>query len=210
MAILKRTVPTAIAAVVGVLILAAAFVSSPLLQAVSTHLIDTTVIIAAFALLLGLLNILHVHARKIRRRERGSPYSAVLIVAMLIVLTFGLLPNGSGPTGPSQPVVQWIFQNVQVPIQATLSALMAFFVLTAAYRTLQARSWESTLMLIAALLVLVGQVTVGLLPVMPDIKDWVLDVLAMAGVRGVLLGVALGAILTGMRLLLGVERPYDD
>jgi hypothetical protein len=45
---------------------------------------------------------------------------------------------------------------------------------------------------------------------MPDIKDWVLDVLAMAGVRGVLLGVALGAILTGMRLLLGVERPYDD
>jgi hypothetical protein len=65
-------------------------------------------------------------------------------------------------------------------------------------------------MLIAALLVLVGQVTVGLLPVMPDITDWVLDVLAMAGVRGVLLGVALGAILTGMRLLLGVERPYDD
>ena len=64
--------------------------------------------------------------------------------------------------------------------------------------------------LIAALLVLVGQVTVGLLPVVPEIKDWVLDVLAMAGVRGVLLGVALGAILTGMRLLLGVERPYDD
>jgi type IV secretory pathway VirB2 component (pilin) len=210
MAILKRTVPTAIAAVVGVLILAAAFVSNPLLQAISTHLIDTTVILAAFALLLGLLNILHVHALKIRRRERGSPYSAVLIVAMLVVLTFGLLPYGSGPSGPSQPVVQWIFQSVQVPIQTTLSALMAFFVLTAAYRLLQARSWESTLMLIAALLVLVGQVTVGLLPVVPDIKDWVLDVLAMTGVRGVLLGVALGVILTGMRLLLGVERPYDD
>jgi hypothetical protein len=65
-------------------------------------------------------------------------------------------------------------------------------------------------MLIAALLVLIGQVTVGLLPVIPDVKDWVLGVPAMAGVRGVLLGIALGAILTGMRLLLAVERPYDD
>jgi hypothetical protein len=210
MAILRRTLPTAIAAIVGVVVLAAAFASHPLLQAISTHLIDTTVIIAAFALLLGLMNILRVHAHKIRHLQRGSLYSAVLILAMLTVLIFGFLPSGSGPSGPSQSTVQWIFHNVQVPIQATLSALMAFFVLTAAYRLLRVRSRESTLMLIAALLVLVGQVTVGLLPVMPDVRDWILDVLAMAGVRGVLLGVALGAILTGMRLLLGVERPYDD
>jgi hypothetical protein len=210
MAILKRMVPAAIAAVVGVVVLAAAFVPHPLLQSVSTYLIDATVIIAAFALLLGLVNILRVHAREILRFRPGSPYSLVLIVGMLTVLVFGLIPFRSVPSGPSQPTVLWIFQNIQVPIQSSLSALMAFFVLTAAYRLLHVRNWQSTLMLVAALLVLVGQVTVGLLPVVPDIKDWVLDVLAMAGVRGVLLGVALGAILTGMRLLLGVERPYDD
>ncbi len=210
MAILKRTVPAAIAAVVGVVVLAAAFVPNPLLQSISTYLIDTTVIIAAFALLLGLLNILRVHTSKMWRLQPEGAYSAVLILAMLTVLVFGLFPFRTGPSGPSQPTVQWIFQNIQVPIQASLSALMAFFVLTAAYRLLKVRNWPSTLMLIAALLVLVGQVTVGLLPVMPDVKDWILDVLALAGVRGVLLGVALGAILTGMRLLLGAERPYDD
>jgi hypothetical protein len=58
--------------------------------------------------------------------------------------------------------------------------------------------------------VLVGQVTLGLLPVLPDIQEWIMAVPAMAGVRGILLGVALGAILTGVRLLLGVERPYGD
>jgi hypothetical protein len=53
-------------------------------------------------------------------------------------------------------------------------------------------------------------VTAGLLPVLPKIKDWIMDVPVLAAVRGILLGVALGATLTGIRLLLGVERPYSD
>jgi hypothetical protein len=32
----------------------------------------------------------------------------------------------------------------------------------------------------------------------------------VAGARGLLLGVALGAIATGARVLLGLERPYGD
>ena len=65
-------------------------------------------------------------------------------------------------------------------------------------------------MLIVVILVLLGQVTLGLVPVLSKLKDWILDVPAMAGVRGILLGAALGALLTGIRLLLGVERPYSD
>jgi uncharacterized membrane protein len=65
-------------------------------------------------------------------------------------------------------------------------------------------------MLVVVILVLLGQTTLGLLPILPELKEWILDVPAMAGVRGILLGVALGAVLTGVRLLLGVERPYSD
>ncbi|NIV32140.1 MAG: hypothetical protein GWN58_22465, partial [Anaerolineae bacterium] len=95
-------------------------------------------------------------------------------------------------------------------IQASLSGLLVFFIITAAYRLLRARNLESAVMLIVVILVLLGQVTLGLVPVLPKLKDWILDVPAMAGVRGILLGVALGALLTGIRLLLGVERPYSD
>ena len=129
---------------------------------------------------------------------------------MLVVLVAGLPIFPDQPSGPSQPIVQWIFEYIQVPIQASLSGLLVFFVLTAAFRLLRARSIESALMLIAALLVLVGQVAIGLIPVLPEIRDWFLDVPAMAGLRGILLGVALGTLLTGIRLLLGVERPYSD
>jgi hypothetical protein len=49
-----------------------------------------------------------------------------------------------------------------------------------------------------------------LVPVLPELKDWILGVPVTAGVRGILLGVALGILLTSIRLLSGVERPYSD
>jgi len=210
MAALKRILSTALAIAVGVFVLISVFAENPLLDAIGTYFIDVAVIIAAFALFLGLINVLRVHARKIRERQPGSPYSFVLLVALLIVLTVGLLSIPGRPSGPAQPAVQWIFENIQAPIQASLSALLVFFIVTAAYRLFRLRNLESIVMLIVTLLVLAGQVTVGLVPVLPNLRDWIVEVPAMAGMRGILLGVALGAVLTGIRLLLGVERPYSD
>jgi hypothetical protein len=209
MAILKRVLPVAVAIAVGILVLVAVFMQIPLLDAIATYFVDVAVIIAAFALFLGVLNVLRVHARKIREGS-GRLYSFVLLLSMLLVLTVGLLSLPDQPAGPRQPVVQWIFENIQVPIQASFSALLVFFIVLAAYRLLSFRSLESAMMLVVALLVLIGQVSVGLIPLLPEIKDWILDVPVVAGVRGILLGVALGAVLTGIRLLLGVERPYSD
>lgn len=210
MAVLRRTLPTAVAIGIGIFVFTALFTTNPLLDAVGTYFIDTAVIIAAFALFLGLVNVLRVHARRVHDRPQDAGYSLVLLVALFIVLTFGLIPVTGQPSGPTEPVVQWIFQNVQVPIQASLSALIVFFIVTAAYRLLRIRNIEAVVMLIVALLVLAGQVTFGLVPVLPGIRNWIVDVGAMAGVRGILLGVALGVLLTGLRILLGVERPYSD
>jgi hypothetical protein len=210
MAGLKRVLPTSIAIVAGIFVLLSVFVPSASFGALGLYFIDTAIIIAAFALILGVVNVLRVHGRKIREAQPGRLYSFVLIAAMLIVLTLGLLTIPGRPSGPSQPAVQWIFENIQAPIQASLSGLLVFFIVTAAYRLLRARNLESAVMLIVVIIVLLGQVTLGLVPVLPKLKDWILDVPTMAGVRGILLGVALGALLTGIRLLLGVERPYSD
>ena len=69
MAILKRTLPAALAIAVGLFVLAAIFAASPLLDALGTYFVDMAVIIAAFALFLGMVNILRVHARKIRQGD---------------------------------------------------------------------------------------------------------------------------------------------
>lgn len=210
MAALKRILPSVIAIAVSVFVLASVFLDIPLLDAIGTYFVDVAIVIAAFALFLGLLNVLRVHARKIRERQPGRMYSFVLLASMLVVLAVGLPPYPNQPAGPAQPVVQWIFEYIQAPIQATLSALLVFFVVTATYRLFRMRNLESIVIGVVALVVLVGQVTVGLIPILGAIRDWILDVPAMAGVRGILLGVALGALLTGIRLLLGAERPYSD
>lgn len=210
MAVLKRMLPTAVAIAVGAFVLLALFTPVELFDTIGTRLIDIAVIIAAFALFLGVINVLRVHARKIQKSESGRLYSLILIIAMLVVLAIGLPPSPDQPSGPSQPIIEWIFVNIQAPIQASLSALLVFFVITAAYRLLLIRNLESAVMLVVVILVLVGQASLGLLPVLPELKDWLLDVPAMAGLRGILLGVALGAILTGIRLLFGAERPYSD
>ncbi len=210
MAALKRVLPTAIAIAVGLFVLLSLFTSIPLLDGIGEYFINMAVIIGAFALFLGLLNVLRVHARKIRGGKAGALYSFVLILSVLIVLVIGLPPLPGKPSGPAHPAIQWIFEHVQLPIQASFSALIAFFIVTAAYRLFRLRNWEAAVMLLTAIIVLIGQVAVGLLPVLPQLRDWILAVPAMAGVRGILLGVALGALLTGMRLLLGVERPYGD
>lgn len=205
MAILRRTLPTAIAIAVGIFVLLRIFFPIPFLDAIGEYFIETAIIVAAFALFLGVLNVLRVHSRKIREGSNRF-YSFVLMAAMLIVLGVGLIL----PEGPSAPEVRWIFTNIQAPIQAALSALLVFFVVVAAYRLLARRNLESVVILIVAFLVLLGQAAMGLVPLLVDVKDWILDVPAMAGVRGILLGVALGAVMTGIRLLLGVERPYSD
>ena len=216
MAILKRTLPAALAIAVGLFVLVALLLPVPLLSTIGTYFIDCAVIIAAFALFLGLLNVVRVHLRNIRERTKTWPYSVLLLIALFAVLAVGLVTltpsqaDQSQPSGPSHPALQWIFANVMAPIQATLGALLAFLTLAAAYRLFRFRNTASVVMLVVTLLVLAGQASFGLLPVLPQLRDWILDVPALAGMRGILLGVALGTVLTGIRLLLGVERPYSD
>lgn len=210
MVVLKRTLPTAVAIAVGIFVLVSILTPYPLLDAFGIYFIDLAIIIGTFAFFLGVLNLLRVHARKLRERPSDRLYSFVLLVAMILVLVFGLPPVEGEPFGPSQPLVQWLFQNVQVPIQASLSALLVFFLIMAAYRLLTLRNAESAVMLIVALVVLVGQAAVGFFAPLAEVRDWIVAVPALAGVRGILLGVALGAVLTGIRLLLGVERPYSE
>jgi hypothetical protein len=74
------------------------------------------------------------------------------------------------------------------------------------------KSLETGLFVTFGVIVLLGQVPIGarLWDQLPVIKDWVLEVPALAGARGILLGVALGTAATGLRVLLGIDRPYVD
>ncbi len=194
---------TGVAVGVGLVVLLDFFVSNPRLDDIGQGLIQWTIILTAFALLLGLFNLLQVHLRRItRRNEPGAGYSLIVLATAGTVMLVGLAAGI--PSGP----MTWVFDNLYVPLHGAFVALVAFFLATAAYRALRARSVETTLMLIAALIVFVGQVPV--LAMFAGAREWVLSVPSEAGVRGILLGVALGTVATGLRLLVGMDRPYSE
>jgi hypothetical protein len=205
--LITRILSAVVALTVGLLVLADFFVTSSSIDALGLYLIRTASVVAAFALVLGMVNVLTVHLSKVYSRDKGWGYSMVLLGALFFTLGVGFLTKG-----PASIYVQEIFETVLFPLEATLFSLLAFFVFTAAYRAFRVKSFETGLFVTFGILVLLGQVPIGamLWDQLPVIKDWVLDVPALAGARGILLGVALGTAATGLRVLLGLDRPYVD
>ncbi|MCK6625789.1 MAG: hypothetical protein L6R45_11515 [Anaerolineae bacterium] len=208
-----RVLATVVAIVVGLFVLADVFVtawgaSNGLAQAINGvgyFLVSWAAIITAFALFLGFANVVSVHWSRIRTQKPGAVYSLVLLISLFGTLAFGI-------GGPLSANGQFIFNYILQPLEATLFALLALFIATAAFRAFRVRNMETFFFVLFALIVLLGQVPVSiyLWPDFPVIKDWILNVPTLAGVRGILLGVALGVIATGLRVLVGADRPYTD
>ncbi|MEW6566874.1 MAG: hypothetical protein AB1449_01670 [Chloroflexota bacterium] len=200
-----------VASGVGLVVLLAFFLEQPALIGLRTLLVGLTVLLSAAALVLGLFNLLAVHWDKVSQQARGWPYSALLILSFLVTLVLGLL------FGADFPVVAALFNYVQLPVEASLMALLAVSLTVAGFRLIsRRRDLLSVLFVVVAFLVLLGT---GPWPVGGDsgfyilignLRNWIAQVWAAAGARGIVLGVALGAAATGLRVLLAGDRPYGD
>lgn len=199
--------PLALAVSAGALVLIAFFVKNPVLDGISSTLTAWVTLLVAFGLFIGVWNLMRRHAIRLRERGRDWPHSLVILAVLSCTLLLGLWP---GSEGPNEAAVSWSYRYVYAPLNATVFSLLAFFVASAAYRAFRLRSSESVLLLAVGLVVLLGQVPIGfqLWPDLPWLKDWLLEVPTAAGVRGIVLGVALGTVTAGLRILLGQDRPY--
>lgn len=112
--------------------------------------------------------------------------------------------------GPSGRVYTWIYDYIFAPCNATMFALLAFFIASAAFRAFRARNTESALLLGAAILVMIGAVPFGraISDFFPQLSDWIVAVPNNAGRRAIIMGAALGAIATSLRVILGLERSH--
>ena len=122
-------------------------------------------------------------------------------------VAFAELPMAWGLSGR---VRTWVYDHIFFPCNATMFALLAFFIASAAFRAFRARNTEAALLLGAAILVLLGRAPIGRLihDALPTITDWIIDFPNNAGRRAIIMGAALGAIVTGLRVLLGLERQH--
>jgi len=206
---IKQLLPVVIALFFGWLTLLGLVFDLP--PVVTNLVLGWAGLLVAFALVLGVLNLFVVHVNRVIKK--GNLYSLVLIISMLAVFVVALLDR----RGVTEDGLTHYFDWIQAPLEAALASLMAFFLLFAGFQLIKRqRTIWSMLFVITAVLVLVADVLLVTSWVPPQISDWffriqdiIRSVVVVAGVRGLLIGVALGSILIAVRMLIGLERPYN-
>ena len=188
----------------GVIVLLGYFFPIAQLDQLRLQLIDWAIIIAGMAVLIGIGNLIAVQWEKIRSRQKGSLYGVLLILSLGITFVLGLL------LGPNDPLMRLAVDAVIMPVEASLMAILAVTLIYASIRLFRRRADVTTvLFLLTAVLFLLAVMPT---PFGPIPGDWIITqfggMLSRGGARGLLLGIALGTLLTGLRVLLGIDRPY--
>lgn len=165
--------------------------------------------LGAVALLIGLLNLASVHSRKLDNDGPFPVNSLVLVIAM--ALTFGLVLI----FGPASTPAMFILNYIQIPVETSLVAILAVTLIYASARLVRRKTDPFSLVFIGTALLILVMTSPMVTDFVPSIgetlrsfRDWVASVPATAGARGILLGIALGTIATGIRILMGADRPY--
>lgn len=227
---MRRQIPLLITFFVGSILIISEFIPHKPFSGISTKLENWFMIIAGFAIILGQLNLFKVNLIKISRKQPYWQFYILSLVSFIIMVGVGILwgtLKQDGIIPNSEKVIaifglkpfDYIFRNLYEHLSATMFSLLAFFVASASYRAFRARTPESTLLLVAAVLVMLGRVSIGSnmtgwLPDslkflhLPNIATFIMDFLNKAGQRAIMICAGLGIIGSSLRIILGIERSY--
>lgn len=184
--------------------------SGGVFAALSNLFLQITVITVASTVLVGIINLLLVHIGRIAGRKGGWFYSVILVASTLLVLVLGGLERMNTTANQPRPT-SVLLETVQVSIESALAGLVLFALVYGAYRLMRRKVTGAGLLFTLILLILL----IGALPLpgtgaIASVRDWLLAVPANAGARGILLGIALATVVTGVRVLIGQDRSYRE
>ncbi|MFG0335397.1 MAG: hypothetical protein ACF8TS_18715 [Maioricimonas sp. JB049] len=238
---MKRTVPLIIAATTGFVLIVAYFI--PYTETWGETAMAWFNIIAAVAFVLGGFNLMKNQLQKISDRRPGWGYAAVTLISFVVTLFIGLAKVGVTPstTYPEYPwagsydqegaAFWWLYEYLFLPLSATMFAMLAFYIASAAFRAFRAKNAEALILLITAFIVLLGRTYAGVWltswvdplaarfesPVLSQfivglrldrMTETIMNVFNLAGMRAITIGIALGVASTSLKVLLGLDRSY--
>ena len=199
-----RVVAAGVAIAFGLLVLLGYFLPAGMLLEIRLALVQGAAILAAVAILVGVFNLFGVHWHKIRTRQKNSVYSILLIFSLFGTAVLGMV-------GTNNPVLSFALNAIIVPAETALLALLAVTLIYASARLLRHRADAMSILFlgIAVVILLVSApLPFGKIPGAEIVNWFITQFFAVAGARGILIGAALGALTTGLRVLFGIDRPY--
>lgn len=204
-----RVLTAVLAIASGVIVLMGYFLPEfTMLDQLRLILTDWAIIIAGMAVLIGIINLVSVQMEKVRKQQKGGMYGALTVLALVVTFGLGLV------FGPEHFLMRIAVDAVIVPVEASLLAILAVTLVYASIRLLRRRTdLMSVIFLVTVVLFLIA-VTPSFLSANPYVLtiqngiQGLVGMISRGGARGLLIGVALGTLLTGIRVLFGIDRPY--
>lgn len=211
---MRREVPLGIVFVCGAFMAFQYFVPHYVSATIYQYALNWTIIIGIFTLVVGIGSLVNLHYDRVSKQKENWPYSIVTLTALLFMTVIGLFSPDAIQNPKGLFMKMYFF--VLSPVQATMFALLAFFIASAAYRAFRAKTILATLLLLSAAVVMLGRVPIGdmLTSWLPeglrfsDIAKYILDYPNTAAKRAIYIGVGLGIAATALKIILGIERTW--
>ena len=203
---MRREVPIVICFLAGLSFILEYFIPHQNVRPIFENFRQWAIIVIAFAYVLGIANIVRVNYHVIQKKGRDWTYKIVLVIGLFFMIIVGIFFGGIG----EGTIFFWMYNNAYSSLQSTMFALLAFFIASAAFRAFRVRTFQASLLAITAILVMLGRVPIGenVWRSFPDLVEWIMNVPQLAGKRAIMIGAALGAISTALKVLVGLERTY--
>jgi hypothetical protein len=179
---------------------------------------DAATVMGAFALGIGIYSLLTIHARAVIRRREGWGFSAALLGGIVAMAIPAILKEYH-PNGYNKGLFTILFKGGINNLDSAMFSLVAFYIVSAAYRAFRIRSLEATILMAAAFIVMVGQIALGqaLTAFAPtdgfganfhveNVRNWILTRVNSPAVLAINFGLSIGGLATSLRLWLSLER----
>lgn len=203
----RRDIPLVITFLVGVIAIGDYYTTFTAVKDTFTVIKNWGVVLNAFALGLGAVNLFRVHGRRISERKRDDWYFSAWLLFTLILFVVVGLGTGQFEAGAQY---QWIYNALFLPIGATMYSSLAFYMAFGSYRVLRARNLDAFLLFVTAIFVILGNTPIfpATFPEFFYIREWIFTAIVGGAYRGIRIGVGIGAVVLGIRTLIGMETGY--
>lgn len=200
---------------------------------------DIGSILSAFILFLGVASLFRYHFVRAAKQQKDWGFSIVLLVSLVTIAVFGykdwLMRQTEFATKLESGRDSWtiwnfgkdlMFDGILQVMDGAMFSIIAFYILSAAYRAFRARSIEATVLLASAFIMMAsllglvggnwntfvhGMADKNNMPFLDNftlatIADWIRKTLQAPSIRGIDFGVGIGLVAMGLRIWLNLEK----
>jgi hypothetical protein len=199
----KSELPSILTSIIVIWFFATYFLAIDV-SAIDSFILNSAIICTTLAVGVGIINLLAYTYREIQARSEWWYLRIWMLVMLVVTAAFGLMGDSYG----SHPTYLFIMNSIFVPVDASIFAMVMFDISAGFYRTMRARTWESSILLICAFLLILKNAPVGasIWPGFETIGTWIYDVPSGGSGTAFRLVSAIGIMALAIRVILRHER----